>query len=80
MSDKTERSVTSEEIEQWRDEHDEPHPVFEVDHRPERETLADKPVGLKRTECWNCGHARLIYEACPECGRLGSGAPNGGPQ
>ena len=31
-----EYSVSSEEIEEWNDEHDEPHSVFTVKHRPER--------------------------------------------
>ncbi|WP_323192395.1 hypothetical protein [Halostella sp. PRR32] len=35
----TERSATAEEIEEWDEEHDEPHPVFEVDHRPERQNV-----------------------------------------
>lgn len=40
MSDSSDYSegdtVTKEEIEEWEEEHDEPHPVFQVDHRPER--------------------------------------------
>jgi len=28
--------------------------------------------GPERTECWKCGYQRLIYEACPDCGTLGS--------
>lgn len=32
----TERSATREEIREWDEEHDEPHPVFRVPHRPER--------------------------------------------
>jgi len=32
----TTQKVTAEEIREWEEEHDEPHPVFEVNHRPER--------------------------------------------
>lgn len=35
----TQQSATSEEIEAWDNEHDEPHPVFAVPHRPERKSL-----------------------------------------
>lgn len=35
-------SATSEEIEEWNETHDEPHPVFRVNHRPERETISDE--------------------------------------
>lgn len=37
-------SATAEEIREWEDEHDEPHPVFEVEHRPER-----VPVGRRES-------------------------------
>lgn len=33
-------SATSEEIEEWNAEHDEPHPVFQVEHCPERNYLS----------------------------------------
>ena len=36
----TSEPVTKEEIEEWEEEHDEPHPVFRVDHRPERVPVA----------------------------------------
>lgn len=36
---KTEMFATAEEIEEWDEENDEPHPIFEVEHRPERQTL-----------------------------------------
>lgn len=35
-------SASSDQIEEWDEEHDEPHPVFRVDHRPERETISDE--------------------------------------
>jgi len=35
----SERSATSEEIAEWDEEHDGPHPVFSVPHRPERKKL-----------------------------------------
>ena len=30
--------------------------------------------GSQRTECWNCGYQRLVFEACPECGEYGGDA------
>lgn len=30
--------LTKEEIDEWEEEHDAVHPVFRVDHRPERVT------------------------------------------
>ncbi|WP_337653208.1 hypothetical protein [Halomontanus rarus] len=40
MTDKTDIGpVSREEIEAHEDEHGEPHPVFEVNHRPERKSL-----------------------------------------
>jgi len=44
----SERSATREEIEEWEEEHDEPHPVFEVDHRAERQPVK------KRTRVGHC--------------------------
>lgn len=32
----TTMSATSEEIKEWEEEHDELHPIFQVEHRPER--------------------------------------------
>lgn len=29
----------------------------------------------ERTPCWNCGNNRLTWEACPQCGKLGSDEP-----
>ena len=37
-----ERTATPEEIEEYEEEHGEPHPVFEVDRRPERQKLEFK--------------------------------------
>lgn len=37
--DTQDMSATSEEIEKWEEEHEEPHPVFEVNHRPERKQV-----------------------------------------
>lgn len=34
-----EESATAKEIREWSEENDEPHPVFEVPHRPERKNL-----------------------------------------
>jgi hypothetical protein len=46
--DTQEMSATSEEIEEWEEEHEEPHPVFEVNHRPERERVfADGSVEVQ---------------------------------
>lgn len=39
MGDDETRSATAEEIREWNAENDEPHPVFEVEHRPERKPL-----------------------------------------
>lgn len=38
-------SATREEIEEWNEENDEPHPVFQVDHRPERISLDNESDG-----------------------------------
>lgn len=66
--------VTSEEIEEWNENHDEPHPVFRVEHRPERinlngyrppsETVAHMDPtanhdGLERRVCPTC---RLFFD------------------
>lgn len=48
----TDRSATAEEINEWGEENDEPHPVFEVPHRPERERVIDR---LARFVCNDCG-------------------------
>lgn len=40
-TEQTKRSATSEEIEEWNEENDEPHPVFAVPHRPERVAISD---------------------------------------
>jgi len=48
----TEKSATGEEIEAWGEENEEPHPVFEVPHRPERERVIPEE---ERTE--NSGNA-----------------------
>ncbi len=54
MSDKdmsdTERSATAEEIREWEEEHDEPHPVFKVEHRPERKRV------FEDDRCPVCGY------------------------
>lgn len=43
-------SATPEEIEKWEKEHDEPHPVFQVDHRPERKpVMSDEPTAVGQT-------------------------------
>lgn len=34
--DGKEQSATREEIKEWDEENDDPHPVFDVPHRPER--------------------------------------------
>lgn len=46
----TERSATAEEIREWEEEHDEPHPVFEVPHRPERKNLKEEKALEKLAE------------------------------
>lgn len=38
----TEQSATSDEIDEWNENNDEPHPVFEVEHRPERITFGSE--------------------------------------
>jgi hypothetical protein len=45
-SDSSTVSATPEEIEKWNAEHDEPHPVFQVEHRPERKSLNNKDTEL----------------------------------
>jgi len=35
-SDGTTQSATAEEIQEWQEENDTPHPIFQVEHRPER--------------------------------------------
>ena len=76
MSD-TEHSVTSEELEKWNAEHDEPHPVFVVEHRPERQQIRSTDGETSRVSadanlCHECGFheepAQKNYRKCPECG------------
>lgn len=57
MTNKQE-SATAEEIEEWEEENDEPHPIFDVDHRPEREEVFGGDVEF----CPNCGE-----EVPPSC-------------
>jgi hypothetical protein len=47
---KTEMSATAAEIEEWEEEHDEPHPIFEVEHRPERKTLNSPRDTMSNTQ------------------------------
>lgn len=30
----------------------------------------------ERTECWQCGYMRPIFEACPDCGVYGGESPS----
>lgn len=43
-ADEIHERATNEELQEWNTEHDEPHPVFEVPHRPEREPLSEAPL------------------------------------
>lgn len=62
-------------------------PVGKVEHEDSDrvvdacETCADIATSMgwqsaDRTECWQCGHDRLTWEACSECGALGSEEPD----
>lgn len=47
----TSQTATSEEIEEWEEENDEPHPIFEGHHRPERTQVVSGDVKF----CPECG-------------------------
>jgi len=77
----TEQSATPEEIQEWEDEHDEPHPVFEVPHRPERESLdivveRDYMTTFAHHSCREKDRETLAIDdsndklRCAECGRF----------
>jgi len=43
----TTQSATAKEIQEWQEENDAPHPIFQVEHRPERSRVFpsdDRPV------------------------------------
>lgn len=44
------QTATREEISEWEEEHDEPHPIFEVPHRPERHQLELSDEGEPQRE------------------------------
>lgn len=46
-----------------------PHWDGERFYRPEEKLITDG--GTDRSECWQCGYDRPIFEACPECGAYG---------
>jgi len=50
--------VTREEIEQYEEEHGETHPVFEVEHRPERKSVRaePEPIAAERVDSGPCSY------------------------
>lgn len=53
------RQATAEEIREWNEENDEPHPVFAVPHQPERLTFehsCDTPAGYRADEPTHGGY------------------------
>lgn len=58
-TDDTDRSATREEIMEWDEENDGPHPVFDVPHRPERTGVTER---LARFVCDDCGRDWKQYK------------------
>lgn len=56
------QSATSDEIAEWNKNNDEPHPVFEVSHRPERHSVTPERTPFNTVQLTAPEYIALLYE------------------